>query len=230
LQTCAYTNLAVPYSLLPNPNGGNVGVGTTGPNHQLHVVSNNNNLNLDTPAVNQSATMRFYDGGNARWGIFTSADVSHNLTFYSNGAGAAAMTAGAGVIVGAPTGGLLGTGKLNAVEVRANNVVLTSDVELKTDIENLPKCLPLVAAIEPKSFRWKKLPEPAPVEGPDGEMMVQPSGPSDFAEKLNRGFLAQEVSAVLGGSAESVDLGGLVAVLWQAVREMTARIAALEAR
>jgi hypothetical protein len=135
-----------------------------------------------------------------------------------------------GMTVGSPTGGTKGAGTINAVTVYGNNVVLTSDRSLKTDIEPLPSCLGLVGAIEPKSFRWKPLAEPAPAEGLDGEMVTPLVAPVDFLDKINRGFIAQEVSKVLGGDDETVDLGGLVAVLWQAVREMSDKITVLEAR
>jgi hypothetical protein len=139
------------------------------------------------------------------------------------------VVGGLGLVVGAPTGGALAAGKINAIEVRANNVVLTSDAELKTDIAPLPACLPLLAAIEPKTFRWLPLPEPDPIEGPAGEMVVPQTGPVDFAEKLNRGFLAQEVAEAIGGkAADGVDLGGMVAILWQAVRELSDRVNELE--
>jgi hypothetical protein len=122
-----------------------------------------------------------------------------------------------GIVAGSPTGGLKGPGTVNAVTVYGNNVVLTSDAGLKADIEALPECLPLVAAIEPKSFRW------LPLE----DEKMQPPG---FTTARNRGFLAQDVAQVLGGLPGGVDLGGLVAVLWQAVRELQARLEAYEAR
>jgi hypothetical protein len=122
------------------------------------------------------------------------------------------LTVGPGVQVGAPTGGDKGAGTLNATQVYANNVLLTSDAGLKHDIEPLPECLPLVAAIEPKSFRWNPLDD----------------APPGFSDRFNRGFLAQDVAKVLGGETDSIDLGGLVAVLWQAVQELTGKVTALE--
>ena len=142
--------------------------------------------------------------------------------------GTEAARIGAGLLVGAPTGGLKGTGTLNAVTVYGNNVVLTSDARLKRDIGQLPACLDLVRAIEPKSYRWKPLPA---LEGPDGH--VSEMSP-EFARRRNWGFLAQDVAKATGahrsdGGVESVDLGGLVACLWEAVRELSAKVEALEA-
>jgi hypothetical protein len=133
-----------------------------------------------------------------------------------------------GAVIGSPTGGQKGGGTLNAVTVYANGVALTSDANLKTDITPLAEALPVVAAIEPRSFRWIK-PEPQirQITGPDGEIIeVAPElpGPPDFFDRMNRGFLAQDVAKVLGGDNETVDLGGMVAVLWQAVRELSAQV------
>jgi hypothetical protein len=62
----------------------------------------------------------------------------------------------------------------------------------------------------------------------DGRTDLADLIPSGFLEQTNRGFLAQDVAKVLGGDSETVDLGGLVAVLWQAVRELSARVESME--
>jgi len=124
------------------------------------------------------------------------------------------------IVVGSPTGGAKGAGTVNAVSVYANNVVLTSDADLKHDIGPLPCCLDLIREIEPKSFRWN----PLPLSERGIEM------PKEFTERHNWGFLAQDVEKATGAHrSEGVDLGGLVATLWQAVRELSAKVEALEA-
>jgi len=142
---------------------------------------------------------------------------------------------GGGVVSGSPTGGAKGAGSINAVTVYGNNVVLTSDADLKRDIEAMPPCLGLVRAIEPKAYRWKPLPEPEPIPGPDGEptRLAGEMSP-DFTERQNWGFIAQDVAKATGahrsdGGVESLDVGGLIATLWQAVRELSAKVEALEA-
>lgn len=142
-----------------------------------------------------------------------------------------------GVIIGAPTGGAKGAGTLNAVTVYGNNVVLTSDARLKHDIGKLPPCLGLVQSIEPKSYRWQPLVNPAPIPGPDGQMMALAGagGPEDFTARRNWGFLAQDVARATGahrsdGGVESIDLGGLVACLWEAVRELSEEVETLKER
>jgi hypothetical protein len=206
-----------------NATAGNVGIGTTGPRAKLEISGGafTNMAMTDTSAALDTKTFDFALTGGALIGRCVSDNYGSQTTWLQvarSGATATSVTfpTGVGVVVGAPTGGNLGTGKINAVEVRANNVVLTSDENLKTDIEPLPPALPLLAAIEPKTFRWKPLED-------------EESQPPDFTEQFNRGFLAQDVAKALGGDGSTVDLGGLVAILWQAVRELRAEVAALSA-
>jgi hypothetical protein len=152
-------------------------------------------------------------------------NTSHS--FQDNGGTVARAAIATGLVVGAPTGGDKGAGTINAVSVSANNVVLTSDAALKQDIEPLPPCLGMVEAITPRSFRWKEPERPMRPDG-DGRTDLADLIPSGFLEQTNRGFLAQDVAKVLGGDSETVDLGGLVAVLWQAVRELSARVESME--
>jgi hypothetical protein len=71
---------------------GNVGIGTTGPSGKLHVVNNDSNLILDTPTANQTASISFRDGGNARWGLFTSASASHDFGLYNSTTASVSLT------------------------------------------------------------------------------------------------------------------------------------------
>ena len=131
-----------------------------------------------------------------------------------------------GVIIGTPTGSFKGNGVLNAVGVQANGVALTSDARLKRDIADMPACLPLVQAVEPKAYRWR------PLETPEG-------GPEDFAERRRWGFIAQDVEAaakstdidfagIEGGEELGLDAGALIACLWSAVRELSQEVAELK--
>jgi hypothetical protein len=101
-----------------------------------------------------------------------------------------------------------------------------SDRRLKTDIQELPDdCAALVSAIVPKRFRWRS-----------GMDAVDPT-------RTHWGFIAQEVGEVFsaagldfGGHSigddaertEALDVNELVAVLFGAVKELTARVSALE--
>lgn len=94
-----------------------------------------------------------------------------------------------------------------------------SDIKHKTDLADLPDCLPLVTALHPQRFRW--------VDGPD-------------TERTHWGFVAQDVGRVMSDAGH--DFGGhtddpegqgiayheLTAVLWKACQEMADRLTALE--
>jgi hypothetical protein len=122
----------------------------------------------------------------------------------------------AGLVVGVPTGGDKGVGTINAVQVYANNVLLTSDARAKQDIDLVPDdCLGLVSRIAPKTYRFKD---------------------ADWSGRKNWGFLAQDVESEMtraghafGGYVEdkdgrqSLSYSDMIAVLWQAVRELAAR-------
>jgi hypothetical protein len=92
---------------------------------------------------------------------------------------------------------------------------------LKTDIAEVPAgALAQVASLKTKHFRWK-----------DGEQ----------SERLNTGFVAEEVAAALGDDfggykhdeefgMHGLDYAQLTAVLWKAVQELAEKVGALEAR
>jgi hypothetical protein len=101
-----------------------------------------------------------------------------------------------------------------------------SDRRNKIDIQDLPEdCASLVGAIAPKRFRWR-----------EGANALDPA-------KTHWGFIAQEVGQAFdtagldfGGHqvgdddarSEMLDTNELVSVLWQAVRELGARVKQLE--
>jgi hypothetical protein len=94
-----------------------------------------------------------------------------------------------------------------------------SAAALKTDIAEAPPALAAVAELMPRTFRWR--------DGAD-------------TERTNHGFVAEEVAAALGADFggyrhddenghHGIDYAQLTAVLWQAVRELQAEVAALRA-
>jgi Chaperone of endosialidase len=225
---------------------GNVGIGTTvTAGWRLNVQgagglglftstgANICEIALNNAAGGQQDRFTFYDAGVLKWMIGKQTD--NTFFIYDNANGRSPLqtdpsgnlllqATGGGVTVGAPTGGSHGAGTIAAVQVYGNNVLLTSDANLKTDIAPLPECLPLVAAVEPKTFRWKT-PEPVlDIYGNPAEY------PPDHFKEINMGFLAQDVAAAIGGKDDAIDLGAMVAILWQAVREMSDKIEVLEAR
>jgi len=197
------------------------------------------------PATGDPLTITADTGNNARifytrtgaqtWAAGCLTDGSFFLSDETVGAGRlwitptlGVVTIGRSILVGAPTGGEKGVGTVAATGVYANNTLLTSDVTLKTEIEPLPAaCLPLVAAVEPKSYRWR--------EPDDGESAARPE---DFSTRRHSGFLAQDLADAAGelpGIVDgkpgemAVDVGAMLAVLWQAVRELSAKVETLEA-
>jgi hypothetical protein len=153
----------------------------------------------------------------------------HTAHWWQDAAGASqfGQISDAGMVIGNPPGGSKGAGTINAVTVYGNNVVLNSDAALKRNVEPLPPCLPAVLAIEPKSYHWA-VPELPERPSGEGRLTASELAPPGFYEAFNRGFLAQDVAAVLGGADDVVDLGGITAVLWKAVQELAAQVAALQ--
>ena len=140
-----------------------------------------------------------------------------------------------GMQVGSPTGADKGLGTINANTVYANGVALTSDARFKRAIEPLDlDALALVEEIEPKRFKYNMPPLLEPIMTADGPVEVlQP--PEDWFERTWWGFIASEVDDVTAGyersivltdnqGIQSVSLGDLVAVLWQAVRQLKAEL------
>jgi hypothetical protein len=114
-----------------------------------------------------------------------------------------------------------------------------SDAQLKRDIAPIPiGCLDIVAAIEPKTYRWRE--EYGPRMHPhslDDHGRYSPNGD----ERTHWGFIHGDVNEVMqmqdrdfGGAYEDKGFGmlrydELTAVLWQAVRELKEKVNRLEA-
>lgn len=102
-----------------------------------------------------------------------------------------------------------------------------SDVRLKHEIEDLPDdCLDLVRAITPRRYKFR-------------------SAPEQDRDRKRWGFIAQEVAEAMaarghdfGGhfigddpaESQALDHSDLLAVLWHAIKELAARLAAVEGR
>ncbi|MBV8576852.1 MAG: tail fiber domain-containing protein [Acetobacteraceae bacterium] len=99
-----------------------------------------------------------------------------------------------------------------------NGVVQTSDVRLKTDVDHLPECLPIVLGVQPISFRWLDHP---------------------YTNLRHYGFSAQNVKKIMPPNFAGHQLSGdgvhllnqleMFPVLWKAVQELTRRVKELEA-
>ncbi len=83
IQMSANANMSQTFPLLLNPNGGNVGIGTTSPSLAMHIVGNANQLRLD----NGSVTLDIKNSGNTIWDFVpTSANGTDSqiLRFFRN--------------------------------------------------------------------------------------------------------------------------------------------------
>jgi Chaperone of endosialidase len=169
---------------------------------------------------------------------FTDAGTAIDFPLTINRAtGTVTLPGAGGLVAGAPTGGDKGAGTVNAVGVYAGGVLLTSDERLKTDIAPLPDCLDLVSAIEPKQFKFIE-PPPSP---PSEDTGPTPAGPPGWFDQRRWGFVAQDVERAMQGydfgghvtddeGLQSLSYNDLVAVLWKAVQELTAKVKELEGR
>jgi hypothetical protein len=198
---------------------GNVGIGNSDPAVKLHVHGNRIRLESGGRQLDLRA-----DG--------SALDVqanTHNLYVHSRG------PAGRNHVVINPFGdeGNVGIGtaapsdKLHVVgNVRANDFLITSDVRLKTAIRPLRDAAKKLAALRGVEFTWRDRADAA----------------GHPVQRRGAGVIAQEVEAVApelveGAEYKSVNLSGMIGMLVEAFKDLTAenrelksRIEALECR
>ena len=126
----------------------------------------------------------------------------------------------------------LGNSSVSGLRCNETSISSLSDQRDKTDIVNLPIGLNFVKSLRPVKFKWAR-------RDPNDLSKVDADNPNNG--KIKAGFLAQELQTAMG-SDTYLDLvmddnsdrleakpGNLIPVLVQAIKELEAKVAALEA-
>jgi hypothetical protein len=229
LQSRSRSNYTTNFNLILNPNGGNVGIGTTSPGDPLVVGS-----------------FAIHDGGNKVIGFGYSPGVGKNLLTgfpaeirldpangsLSLGTSATSFTSGTTPTLTArmviTSQGNVGIGTTTPTtklyvngDITANSVAGTSDSRFKTNIRPVTHALDKVKALQGVYFNWnqKAFPE------------------KEFGAQDQLGFIAQEVEKIVPEIVlkdktkeeyRSVKYDKLVALLVEAVKEQQKQIEKLQ--
>ena len=131
----------------------------------------------------------------------------------------------------------LGNSSVSVLRCAVTSITSLSDARDKTDIKDLSYGVDFIKSLTPREFTWNNRPEIRVVRDEDGnetekEIQSKNKGKKDF------GFVAQEVQAldndtlrlIYNSNPEKLEMsyGKLVPILVQAVKELTARLEALE--
>lgn len=229
LQTRLKSNYSTTYVLAINPNGGNVGIGTTSTASTL-TVGNSSGSIAGEITLNPCSTQ--YEGGqlnfrksplastadwtidqygtsssDARLRVFNSISETNGISILENG------NIGMGIV--APTVRLQVNG-----DIIANSIAGSSDIRYKTNIQPIKNALEKVKKLEGIYFNWNQKDFPT----------------KDFSDDKEIGFIAQEVEKVLPelvlkdktpDEYRSVKYDKVVALLVEAIKEQQIQIESL---
>ncbi|MDO8561751.1 MAG: tail fiber domain-containing protein [bacterium] len=239
IQARNQTNYATNINLVLNPNGGNVGIGTTGPGTLFDVFGNNQSVNLRASTATTHVYAKINNGTGITY-IGTAGSVAED-TFTGNTAYASFLVAGGakdlqlgtnGIInMTIQNGGKVGIGTttpqrllhvqgtvcldLDANFACTDDTSAISDARLKDNVVDLTDSLSLVNQLRPVRFNW--------------------NGEYNTGTAASLGFLAQDVETFLPelvitdtAGYKNLDYGKLTAVLAGAVQELDARTSFIE--
>ena len=203
LQNHALTTWATTYPLLLNPNGGGVGIGTSGAPYPLTVAG----VGAVIIATNPVQALSTVVGASSV--AYTGSQTNHQYWIVTNGgAGGNIVMDTSGNFAPSTTGTLdLGGAGNRWRTIYSVNALNTSDRNLKTNIQDAPLGLDFVNALKPRTFTWKENTQIVknPVTEED-QTIVTPAG-----TRLQYGLIAQEVKDVLDSfNINSKDFAGYV--------------------
>lgn len=216
LQSRSRSNYGTNFNLILNPNGGNVGIGTSNPESKLHSIGGYFRVEYTSPvyidfkhsgaSLNNKIARIGNDGGNM---IF---DVVNDS--YTTPTERMRITNGGNVGIGTATPSV----RLQvAGDIIANSIAGSSDVRFKKNILPIDTPLQKVLQLRGVTFDWKTKDFPSRM----------------FSENRAVGFIAQEVEQVLPelvkteNTAEgykSVQYDKVVALLVEAMKEQQKQI------
>ena len=232
LQARDKSNYATPYILTLNPNGGNIGIGTSAPGSLLTVGRADGTIPAEI-LLNPSTTTN--EGGQL---VFKRSLVGSTVDWIVDQYGSTSSDARLRIFAGSSEmngliikeNGFIGMGNI-APSVRlqvsgdiiANSIAGSSDLRYKTNVRSISSPLEKVKSLRGVYFNWD-----------------QKSFPNkDFSDKTELGFIAQEVEKVLpevvskDNSPEeyrSVKYDKVVALLVEAIKEQQKQIDSLKSQ
>jgi hypothetical protein len=185
-----------------------LGIGTTTPWSNFQVAGlSTSTIALTATSSASGAKHWFIQNGAGIFSIGTTSDLINATTT------ALQIFSSTGVVLNGATGGDKGSGTLNAVNVFANGVALTSDIRFKKNIQSLNDSsgLALIEALNPVSYNW-----------------IDPN----MGTENQLGFIAQQVQQIApelvntGSDAQhtlSLNYIGLISPAIKAIQQLDAR-------
>jgi hypothetical protein len=201
-------------TLALNPNGGNVGIGTSSPTARLEVYGGESGMGQFTLAGTYGGIMRFAGSGVNKWAISVESGLgSDKFGIFSYGANAyvSVITSGGNTLLGTSTDNgerLYVSGAIRAT----GTITANSDLTLKKNLLKIENALEKVEQINGYTYELK-----------------------EDDSKRHAGVIAQEIQEVLpeivntgNDGLMGVEYGNISALLIEAIKEQNTKIKNLE--